>query len=47
MKLEKEVLKFLEDNSVIINSLMSDNERSIFHGDIVSIIIKEIKKQIA
>lgn len=47
MKRKKQILKFLEDNYFMINGLMSKEERLTFNGDVVSIIEKEIKRQIA
>ncbi len=46
MKRKRQILKFLEDNHCMINSLMCAEERLTFHGDVVSIIESEIKKQI-
>mgnify|MGYP007018175471 CR=1 FL=1 len=46
MRHKRKVLQFLEDNACMINSLMSKKEQIAFHGDVVSIITKEIKKQI-
>lgn len=46
MKNKRQVLQFLEDNACMINSLMSKKEQITFRGDVVSIITKEIKKQI-
>lgn len=47
MKRKKQILKFLEDNYFMINGLMSEKERLAFNGDVVSVIEKEIKRQIA
>ena len=46
MKRKKQVLKFLEDNAIMINCLMSPDECRTFHGDVVSLLEKEIKEQI-
>ena len=46
MKMKKDVLKFLNDNYCMINSLMCEKERKIFHGDVVKIIADEVRKQI-
>ncbi len=46
MKRKRQVLKFLEDNACMINSLMSKKEQIAFHGDVVSIITNDIKNQI-
>lgn len=46
MKMKKQVLKFLQDNAIMINSLMSPEERRTFKGDVVSLIEDEIKEQI-
>lgn len=45
MKQKQAILEFLNDNHGMINSLMCDAERKTFNGDIVSIIIRDIKKQ--
>lgn len=47
MKRKKRVLEFLENNYFMINGLMSEKERLAFNGDVVSVIEKEIKSQIA
>jgi hypothetical protein len=46
MKKKRQVLQFLEDNYIMINSLMSDEEKRTFQGDVVGIIVDEIKHQI-
>lgn len=46
MKRKRQVLKFLEDNACMINSLMSKKEQIDFNGDVVSIITNDIKNQI-
>lgn len=46
MKHKRQALKFLEDNACMINSLMSKKEQIAFHGDVVSIITKEIKNKL-
>ena len=46
MKMKKQVLKFLQDNAIMINSLMSPDERKTFKGDVVALLEDEIKKQI-
>lgn len=47
MKHKKQILKFLEDNWTMIDSLMSEEERKAFgnHG-VVGFIVEDIKKQI-
>lgn len=47
MKHKKQILKFLEDNWTIIDSLMSEEERKFFgnHG-VVGFIVEDIKNQI-
>lgn len=46
MRHKRKVLQFLEDNACMINSLMSKKEQIAFHGDVVSIITKEIKNKL-
>lgn len=46
MRQKKQVLKFLNDNHCMINSLMCESERKMFNGDVVVILESEIKKQI-
>lgn len=46
MKRKKNILIFLEDNHCMINSLMSQEEWKIFGGDVVSLIKKDIEKQV-
>lgn len=46
MRRKSQVLQFLEDNACMINSLMSKKEKIAFHGDVVSIITKEIKNKL-
>lgn len=47
MKRKRKILKFLEDNEGMINSLMSEEERRYFgwHG-VVYHLKKEIKRQV-
>lgn len=47
MKHKKQILKFLEDNWTMIDSLMSEEERKSFgnHG-VVGFIVEDIKSQI-
>ena len=47
MKHKKQILKFLEDNWTMIDSLMSEEERKTFgnHG-VVGFIVENIKNQI-
>lgn len=47
MKHKKQILKFLEDNWIMIDSLMSEEERKTFgnHG-VVGFIVEDIKNQI-
>jgi len=47
LKYKKQVLNFLGDNHTMINSLMSREEKRIFNGDVVGIMEKEIKQQVA
>ena len=47
MKRKNQVLKFLQDNRTMINSLMSKQEIKAFgNDDPVSILIDEVKKNI-
>lgn len=46
MKRKKQILNFLIDNHCMINSLMCEDERKAFGGDVVSIIADDIRKQI-
>lgn len=47
MKHKKQILKFLEDNQVMIDSLMSVEERKSFGGNgVVGFIVEDIKNQI-
>ena len=47
MKHKKQILKFLEDNWTMIDSLMSGEERKIFgNKGAVGFIVDDIKKQI-
>lgn len=45
MKHKKNVLQFLQDNAIMIDSLMSKEERKTFSGSVVAIIEADIKKQ--
>lgn len=46
MKQKRQVLEFLKDNYGMINSLMCNEEKRIFHGDVSKILVKEVEKQI-
>ena len=46
MKRKKDVLKFLEDNRTMIDSLMSNEERRKFGYSVTGIIINDFKRQI-
>ncbi len=46
MKRKKDVLKFLEDNRTMIDSLMSKEECRKFGYSVSGIIINDIKRQI-
>lgn len=47
MKHKKQILKFLEDNWTMIDSLMSEEERISFgNHSIVGFIVEDIKNQI-
>ncbi len=47
MKHKKQILKFLEDNWTMIDSLMSDKERKYFgNRGVVGFIVEDIKNQI-
>lgn len=46
MKHKKQILKFLEDNQIMIDSLMPDEERKSFGGNgVVGLIVEDIKNQ--
>lgn len=46
MKKKEDVLKFLEDNHTMIDSLMSKEEMRKFNYSVVKIISDDIKRQI-
>lgn len=47
MKRKNQILKFLEENWTMIDSLMSDEERKAFgNKGVVGFILDDIKKQI-
>lgn len=47
MKHKKQILKFLEDNWTMIDSLMSDEERKIFgNKGVVGFIVDDIKNRL-
>lgn len=47
MKRKNQILKFLEENWIMIDSLMSDEERKAFgNKGVVGFIVDDIKKQI-
>ena len=47
MRHKKQILKFLEDNQIMIDSLMSEEERKSFGNyGVVGFIVEDIKNQI-
>lgn len=46
MKRKKQVLEFLNSNYGMINSLMCSDEREMFNGDVVKILLDDINKKI-
>jgi len=46
MKCKKDLLSFLNDNYTMINSLMSQDERKTFNGDVTKVLVDGIKKEI-
>ena len=45
MRRKKQMLQFLKNNHVMINSLMCEAERKTFDGDVAIILEREIEKQ--
>lgn len=43
----QQVLEFLKDKYVMINSLMSSSERKAFHGDVSKLLVVGVEKWIS